>query len=157
MPAIEKQRRAAGRRMIPGSAPQQNNDGVDPSYNREISMKDYNIELEIYEGNGGTPPPDGTFPDFVREGICAWMYGRLKVGQKFRYPDDLGQLCPWLADSLTGMIRALENGGTLPWRYRGTPYEKIIDPDGVTTEYVRCPDPTSSGVVIKITRTVIAG
>jgi hypothetical protein len=53
------------------------------------------------------------------------------------------------------MIRALESGGTLPWEYKGTPYEKVIDPDGVTTEYVRCPDPTASGIVMKITRTVI--
>ena len=50
-------------------------------------------------------------------------------------------------------FRALENSGTLPWKYRGTPYEKVLDPDGVTTEYVRCPDPTASGIVIKITRT----
>jgi hypothetical protein len=28
----------------------------------------------------------------------------------------------------------------------------VIDPDGVTTEYVRCPDPTSA-LVAKITRT----
>lgn len=56
-------------------------------------------------------------------------------------------------DGVTGMIRALENSGTLPWKYRGTPYEKVLDPDGVTTEYVRCPDPTASGIVIKITRT----
>jgi uncharacterized repeat protein (TIGR04076 family) len=118
-------------------------------------MKDYNIELEIYEGNGGTAHSDDTFPDFAKEGVCAWMYGRLTVGQKFHYPDDLGLLCPWLVDSLTSMIRVLENGGSLPWRYKGTPYEKIIDPDGVTTEYVRCPDPTSSGVVIKITRSII--
>jgi uncharacterized repeat protein (TIGR04076 family) len=116
-------------------------------------MHFYDIEFEIFEGNPGTLHTDGTYPDFAREGICAWMYGRLQVGQKFRYPDDLGQMCPWLVDSLTGMLRALENGGTLPWRYRGTPYEKVIDPDGVTTEYVRCPDPTAR-VVIKITRSV---
>lgn len=60
-------------------------------------------------------------------------------------------MCPWLVDSITGMVRALENGGELPWRYRGTPYEKIIDPEGVTTEYVRCPDPTAAGIVLKIT------
>ena len=29
---------------------------------------------------------------------------------------------------------------------------KEIDPDGTTTEFVRCPDPTSSGVVLKIIR-----
>ena len=117
-------------------------------------MKEYQIELEIFEGNAGEFHTDGTYPDFAKEGVCAWMYGRLQVGQKFRYPDDMGQLCPWLSDSLTGMIRVLEHGGTLPWRYRGTPYEKAIDPDGVTTEFVRCPDPTAS-VVIKITRTAL--
>jgi hypothetical protein len=30
----------------------------------------------------------------------------------------------------------------------------VIDPDGVTTEFVRCPDPTAL-VVIKITRTAL--
>ena len=117
-------------------------------------MKDCVIEFEIYEGNGGHLRADGINPDFAKEGICAWMYGRFTVGKKFRYPDDLGEMCPWLLDSLTGMLRALENGGTLPWKYRGTAYEKVIDPDGVTTEFVRCPDPTACGIVIKITRTV---
>jgi hypothetical protein len=37
---------------------------------------------------------DGTYPDFAREGACAWMPGRLAAGQKFRHPDDLGQMCP---------------------------------------------------------------
>jgi hypothetical protein len=83
------------------------------------------------------------------------MYGRLTVGQKFRYPEDLGELCPWLVDSMTGMLRVLENGGTLSWKYRGTTYEKVIDPDGVTTEFIRCPDPTASGIVIKVTRRVV--
>jgi uncharacterized repeat protein (TIGR04076 family) len=118
-------------------------------------MKNYMIELEIFEGNSGQLRTDGTYPDFAREGICAWMYGRLQVGQKFHYPEDLGEMCPWLMDSLTGMIRALEHGGELPWKYRGTQYEKEIDPDGVTTEFVRCPDPTASGLVIKITRTAL--
>ncbi len=120
-------------------------------------MREYDIELEIYEGQGGQARADGTHPDLVKEGICAWMYGEpsFQVGRKFRYPEDLGELCPWLVDSLTGMIRALEHGGTLPWSYRGTPYEKVIDPDGVTTEFVRCPDPTASGIVIKVIRTAL--
>ena len=123
-------------------------------------MRDYAIELEIYEGNGGQLRTDETHPDFANEGICAWMYGgdgetSLQAGQKFRYPEDLGELCPWLVDSLTGVIRALEHGGTLPWKYQGTPYEKIIDPEGVTTEFVRCLDPTASGIVIKVTRTAL--
>ena len=36
-------------------------------------------------------------------------------------------------------------------------YEKEIDPDGVTTEYMRCVDPTKSGIVVKIIRTLKAG
>lgn len=118
-------------------------------------MKDYVIEFEIYEGNGGILHTDGTHPDFAKEGVCAWMYGSYQVGHKFRYPEDLGELCPWLVDSLTGMLRVLEHGGTLTWKYQGTPYEKVIDPDGVTTEFVRCPDPTASGIVIKVTRTAL--
>lgn len=122
-------------------------------------MRNYEIELEIFEGKGGRST-DGTYPDLAKEGICAWMFGvgedpGYEVGQTFRYPEDLGKMCPWLVDSLTGFVRALEHGGTLPWRYRGTPYEKTIDPDGVTTEFVRCPDPTASGIVVKITRTTL--
>jgi len=120
-------------------------------------VREYVIELEIYEGSGGQLRSDGTTPDFAREGICAWMYGRFEKGKRFRYPEDLGELCPWLLDSLTGAIRALEHGGTLPWMYRGTPYEKVIDPEGVTTEFVRCLDPTASGIVMKVTRRALPG
>jgi uncharacterized repeat protein (TIGR04076 family) len=74
-------------------------------------------------------------------------------GEKFTYPEDMGQICPWLRDSMSGMLRLLEWGDTLPWTYAGTPYEKQIDPDAVTTEFVRCPDPTTAGIVVKITRT----
>jgi uncharacterized repeat protein (TIGR04076 family) len=118
-------------------------------------MHKYKIELEIFQGKGGKPRADGSSPDLVREGICAWMYDQYEVGRTFRYPKDLGLLCPWLLDSLHGVLRALETGATFPWRYPGTPYEKEIDPDGVTTEYVRCPDPTASGIVVKITRTAL--
>jgi hypothetical protein len=51
-------------------------------------------------------------------------------------------------------VRVLEYGAVLPWKYEDTPYEKVIDPDGVTTEYVRCPDPTAD-LVAKITRTLL--
>ena len=118
-------------------------------------MREYRIELEIVEGHGGQLRADGSRPDFANEGICAWMYGCYQAGQRFLYPGDLGKLCPWLVDSLSGFLRVLEHGGTLPWRYRGTPYEKVIDPDGVTTEFVRCPDPTRSGIVVKVTRTAV--
>jgi hypothetical protein len=53
---------------------------------------------------------------------------------------------------MNDFVRILETGGTLPWMYEKTPYEKVIDPNGVTTEYVRCPDPTAN-LVAKITRT----
>lgn len=76
-----------------------------------------------------------------------------KVGQKFRYPSDIGKLCSWLLDNASHMIRVLENDGKLDWSYKGTPYEKLINRKGVTTEFVRCPDPTSHRVVLKITAT----
>jgi hypothetical protein len=31
----------------------------------------------------------------------------------------------------------------------------VSDPNGITTEFVRCPDPTSSGIVVKITRRAV--
>jgi uncharacterized repeat protein (TIGR04076 family) len=77
------------------------------------------------------------------------------LGEKFLYPVDRGRICPWLLDSMNGAIRVLEFGGTMPWLYEGTPYKKVIDPDGVTTEFIRCPDPTDSGIVVKITRTKV--
>ncbi len=96
--------------------------------------KKYTISLEVHEAR----------PD-------SWCH---KKGDTFEYPEDWGRICPWLRTSLNDFIRILEFGGTLPWMYEGTPYEKVIDPDGVTTEYVRCPDPTSD-LVIKITRTLV--
>ena len=84
-----------------------------------------------------------------KAGKCA----RHTLGEKFAYPADRGKMCEWLLDSTSGAIRVLQYGGTMPWLYEGTPYKKVIDPDGVTTEFIRCPDPTDSGVVVKITRT----
>ena len=96
-----------------------------------LKPKRYKIEIEIFEARPDT-----------------WCH---KKGDKFAYPADWGKLCPWLRASLNEFVRLLENGVTLPWKYEGTPYEKVIDPEGVTTEYVRCPDPTSA-LVAKITR-----
>ncbi len=76
-----------------------------------------------------------------------------RVGDKFKYPEDRGLICPFLLNSMDGMIRVLEFGGSFPWDYKGTPYEKVTDPDGVSTEFVRCPDPSEVGIVVKITRT----
>jgi uncharacterized repeat protein (TIGR04076 family) len=92
----------------------------------------YRIDLEIFEAR----------PD-------SWCHNK---GETFRYPRDWGKICPWLRGSLNDFVRILESGATLAWRYEGTPYEKVIDPDGVTTEYVRCPDPTAN-LVVKIIRT----
>ncbi len=128
-------------------------------------MSDYRIEVEIHEGKGGQLQKDGDtviYPDVVREGICAWMYRgdgqqSYQAGRKFSYPEDAGAMCPWLLDSLRGIIESLSAGETLGWDYKGTPYEKVIDPEGITTEYVRCLDPTASGIVVKITRTKLPG
>ncbi len=124
-------------------------------------MPEYKIEIEIYEGQGGQLEKDGDeiiYPDIVKEGICAWMYRgdgekSFHAGQRFAYPEEMGKLCPWLLDSLSGFIQALKFGATLGWRYTDTPYEKVIDPQGVTTEFIRCPDPTASGIVVKVIRT----
>lgn len=96
--------------------------------------KKYKLEIEIYEARPDT-----------------WCH---KKGDKFAYPQDVGKICPWLLASMHDFLRLLEEGVTLPWKYEGTPYEKVIDPDGVTTEYVRCPDPTSA-LVAEITRTTM--
>jgi hypothetical protein len=78
-----------------------------------------------------------------------------KIGQRLAYPQDLGKICPWLRDSMKGILRAMEWGVVFPWDYDGTPYKKVSDPNGVSTEFVRCPDPTSNGIVVKITRRAV--
>jgi uncharacterized repeat protein (TIGR04076 family) len=100
--------------------------------------------------NAPTPQqarPRYEFEIDIVEGQC----GPHKAGQKIKYPDEQGKICPWLMDSMSGAIRVLEYGGTMPWLYTGTPYEKVIDPNGLTTEFIRCPDP-SRVVVAKISR-----
>jgi len=87
----------------------------------------------------------------IFESGCA----RHKVGEKFKYPDQTGEMCTWLIESASHMIKVLRHDGRLDWSYKGTPYEKMINKDGVTTEFVRCPDPTTAGVVLKITATEI--
>ncbi len=67
----------------------------------------------------------------------------------------MGKICPWLLGSMHDVLILLQGGVTLPWRYEKTPYEKVIDPEGVTTEFIRCPDPTSN-LVAKIIRTKMA-
>jgi uncharacterized repeat protein (TIGR04076 family) len=64
-----------------------------------------------------------------RPGGCARGH---KPGDVFQYPAEKGRICEWLMDSMNGSIRVLQYGGT--------------------TEFIRCPDPTSQ-LVAKITRT----
>lgn len=114
-------------------------------------MPGYRLEIEIFEGNGG-PAPSG---NLAQDGVCAWMrHAGVKVGDRFAYPSDSGKMCPWLLDSLAGFARVLMYGGELPWTYAGTPYEKVLNQDGVTTEFARCPDPASP-VVVKLIRTKV--
>ena len=92
----------------------------------------YVIEIEIYEAVG-----------------C----GSHRAGQRLIYPDECESICPWLLDSMSGVIRVLRHGGGLPWRYAGSRYQGMANADdGTVTEFVRCPDPTGNGVVAKITR-----
>jgi hypothetical protein len=44
-------------------------------------------------------------------------------------------------------------GGKLDLQYKGTPNEKEISATGVTTEFIRCIDPTASGIVVRVIRT----
>lgn len=97
--------------------------------------KRYKIDIEIFEARKDS-----------------WCH---KKSDTFAYPADWGKLCPWLRASMIEFIRVLEWGVTLPWKYEGTPYEKVLDADGVTTEFVRCPDPTAN-LVAKIIRTAVA-
>ncbi len=123
-------------------------------------MSNFQFEIEIYEGKGGSLRKKGDkiiYPDVVKEGICAWMYrgdgeNSYQQGKKFLFPEDKDLLCPWLVDSLSGIIDTLDNGKTLGWRYKDTPYEKVINKNGITTEFVRCIDPTESGIVVKVIR-----
>ena len=94
--------------------------------------KRFKIDIEIYE---------------ARED--SWCH---KKGDKFEYPADMEKLCPWLLASMHDFIKLLQHDVTLSWKYEGTPYEKVLNENGITTEYVRCPDPTGD-LVARITRT----
>jgi len=110
--------------------PEKNMETLKKSWGYDLNHN-YIFEIEVIEG---------------KESTCH------RIGDKFTYPDDRGIICPWLLDSMSGLIRVMEFGGTLPWSYQGTPYEKISNQEGISTEFVRCPDPTSAGIVVKITR-----
>jgi uncharacterized repeat protein (TIGR04076 family) len=88
-----------------------------PTAERKEREEMKEIELEIYEGES-----------------CP----RHKVGQKFKYPEDNGKHCLWLLYSASHMIQVLRHDGRLGWTYKDTLYEKTIDKEGGSTEYVRC-------------------
>jgi len=98
--------------------------------------KRFSIDIDIFEAREDT-----------------WCH---KKGDQFKYPEDIGKLCPWLLGSMRDFLRLMENDVTLTWKYSGTPYEKLINENGITTEYVRCPDPTSD-LVARITRREVEG
>jgi uncharacterized repeat protein (TIGR04076 family) len=95
-----------------------------------MSISKYKIKLEVFEST------------------CS--RANHKKGDTFRYPQDKGKMCHWLLAAAEPMIRVLKYGGNLQWTYKGTPYEKVKDPNGITTEFVRCPDPTGHNLVLKI-------
>jgi hypothetical protein len=67
-----------------------------------------------------------------------------------------GRITSVHAELKAAIIQVLSYGGTLPWAYRDTPYEKVVDPESVMTESVHCIGPTASGIVVKLTRTTAA-
>ena len=105
----------------------------DSDANKSVVVRRYDIELEVHEVGKKTR--------------CH------QLGQKFKYPEEIGKVCGFLASAMDPILTALAAGAIYSWKYAGTPYEKVIDPDGVTTEYIRCPDPSEAGIVMKITRT----
>jgi len=56
-------------------------------------------------------------------------------------------------DVIQGFIEISGEFKTQDWSFDWS--TEVIDPEGVTTEFIRCPDPTDSGVVAKITRTAV--
>ena len=100
---------------------------------KELAIPRYQVEVEVYEVGPETR--------------CH------KKGEKFMWPKDMGKICHWLASALDPVLTSLAGGAIYPWKFACTPYEKVIDPKGVTTEYIRCPDPSEGGIVVKITRT----
>ena len=111
------------------------NDVPTPFPKQSLRSKAFNIDIEIFE---------------VQQNSC---FHHMK-GEKFKYPRDMANICPWLLSSMHDFIQLLQNDVTLRWTYEGTPYEKTINKDGITTEYVKCPDPTAN-LVAKIIRTEI--
>ena len=125
-------------------------------------MGSYKFEVQIFEGYGGNLKKENSgeiiYPkNLDKEKICAWMYRgdddkSYKKGQIFKYPEEAGKLCQWMLNDINLVIQVLRLNGKMLWDYKDTPYEKEINEDGITTEFIRCMDPTNSGIVVKIIR-----
>ena len=125
-------------------------------------MASVEFEITIHKGNGGElkKTEDGKLiipACFDKDGICAWMYRgdgekSYKEGQKFRYPQDAGKLCQWLVNDIHQIYQIMRYGGKMLWTYENTEFEKVFNEKGKTTEYIRCIDPTNSGIVIEIAK-----
>ncbi len=92
------------------------------------------------------------FAEFLRRNLF------LPLGMKATVAHEEGRsrvLRRAFGDSMSGIPRAMEWGVVFPWDYGGTPYKKVSDPNGVCTEFVRCPDPAANGAVVKITRRAV--
>lgn len=126
-------------------------------------MNKYKFEVEIFEGDCGNLLEDqqtGVTPDFATAGVCPWMYRgdgekSYQQGQRFRFPEEMGSLCSWMIESINSVVKVLTYDGVLPWTYENTPYKKEMDREGVTTEFIRCMDPSAAGIVVKIIRTKV--
>jgi uncharacterized repeat protein (TIGR04076 family) len=69
----------------------------------QVARPRYDFEIDIVEGNCGPH----------------------KAGQKIKYPDEKGKICPWLMDSMSGAIRVLSTAG----RCRGSTRDAIREGD----------------------------
>jgi hypothetical protein len=120
------------------------------------------FEITIHQGFGGKleKGTDGSivYPENLNEeSICAWMYRgdgtiSFKEGMKLKYPEEAGKMCPWLLNDINQIVQIMRFGGEMHWTYENTPYEKVFGENGKTTEYIRCIDPTKSGIVIEIAK-----
>ena len=85
-------------------------------------MTKYEITLEVTK--------------ILEEGVCPVGH---KVGDTFKYPEDLGKLCPAAYHSITPYIRIMESGGGFPFF------------DSANSHQACCPDYLRP-VIVKITR-----
>ena len=62
-----------------------------------VVMRRYDMDIEVYEVGPQTR--------------CH------KKGEKFKWPQDIGKVCHWLASALDPVCTSLNAGATFPWKY----------------------------------------